>query len=346
MDLLDKLSVYGGHAATRLLAGLEKHEGSYLAEAHPGAVQADPGAPHRADEPFHISTSFILRGVKGDASARPSFNPRGMKNDGLETASAFLKVRRGVLGSYRSLEANRGLHATTAGEGFYRELKKQARECGIDLAGFTQVPEHLIFRGKHVLYPNAIVCAQEMKRSAIEQAPGAAAGMEALHVYGDLGEAMNRLAAFIRSEGIPCQASHPLGGLLLYPALAAKAGLGYFGRQGLLITPEFGVRQRLGVILTPLTDMPWGDSDEHSWILDFCDMCDLCLKRCPGQAIRRQAVPNVPGVSTSIDNMKCAPWFSLWLGCSICVKVCPFSRVPYERIKRAWEAREAASVLE
>ena len=44
--------------------------------------------------------------------------------------------------------------------------------------------------------------------------------------------------------------------------------------------------------------------------------------------------------------MKCAPWFSLWLGCSICVKVCPFSRLPYERIKRAWEEREAASVLE
>ncbi len=185
-----------------------------------------------------------------------------------------------------------------------------------------------------------------MKRSAIEQAPRAAAGMEALHVYADLGESMNRLAGFLRSRGIPCQVSHPLGGLLLYPALAAAAGLGYFGRQGLLITPEFGVRQRLGVILVPLEDMPWGDPEQHRWVLDFCDQCDLCRKRCPGGAIHPRAVPNAGETLTSIDNMKCAPWFSLWLGCSICVKVCPFSRLPYERIRRAWEKREASSVLE
>jgi epoxyqueuosine reductase len=346
MNAVDRFSLYGGHTATRLLAGLEKHEEGFLAERHPGAIEAPPDAPRRADEPFHQKTGFILRGVEADPSARPGFNPRGLKNDGLETASAFLKVRRGVLESYRSLRANQGLRATSAGEVFYTELKKQARDCGIDMIGFTRVPEHLIFRGKKVLYPNAVVCVQEMKRSAIEQAPGAAAGMEAMHVYADLGESMNRLAGFIRSRGVPCQASHPLGGLVLYPALAAQAGLGYFGRQGLLITPRFGVRQRLGVILTPLTDMPWGDPEEHRWVLDFCDQCDLCLKRCPGQAIYRKAVPNTPDVFTSIDNMRCTPWFSLWLGCSICVKVCPFSRVPYERIKQAYEKREAASVIE
>jgi epoxyqueuosine reductase len=346
MNIVDKLSVYGGHNATRLLAGLERHEHKYLTEPASRAIPATDDAPHRADEPFEQSAGFVLRGVRGDASARPSFNPGVMKEDSLETLSAFLKVRRGVLASYRSLKDNAGLGKTTAGEVFYKELKINARDYGIDLLGFTRVPAELIFRGKHVLYPNAIVCVQEMKRSAIETAPRAAAGMEALHVYADLGASMNRLAAFIRSRGIPCQASHPLGGLLLYPALAAKAGLGYFGRQGLLVTPRFGVRQRLGVILTPLEDMPWSDSDEHKWILDFCDLCNLCLKRCPGGAIHAQALPNTAEVRTSIDNMRCAPWFSLWLGCSICVKVCPFSRVPYERIRLAWEKREAASVLE
>lgn len=346
MNFMDKFSVYGGHTATRMLAGLEKHERSYLVEYAAQAIPAADDAPRRADEPFETSAGFILRGVRGDASARPSFSPRGLKEDGLETISAFLKVRRGVLESHRSLRDNAGLNATAAGEEFYRELNKNARDFGIDQVGFTRVPAELIFKGKHVLYSNAIVCVQEMKRSAIETAPEAAAGMEALHVYADLGAAMNRLAGFIRSRGVPCQASHPLGGLLLYPALAAKAGLGYFGRQGLLITPRFGVRQRLGVILTPLTDMPWSDSDEHNWILDFCDLCNLCLKRCPGGAIHAAARPNTAGVRTSIDNMRCAPWFSLWLGCSICVKVCPFSRVPYDRIRQAWEKREAVDVLE
>jgi len=135
-------------------------------------------------------------------------------------------------------------------------------------------------------------------------------------------------------------------GLILYTALAAKAGLGFFGRQGLIITPEFGERQRIGAILVPLENMPWSDSDEYKWVLDFCDKCNLCVKRCPGDVIYEEVKPSVPGVFTSTDNMKCVPYFSLWLGCSICVKVCPFSRKPYESIKQAFERKEAAQVIE
>lgn len=321
------------------------YERRYLKKNYATAIKASPESPLRADEPFDTRIIDVAGDTEKVGDDRSYVNINSLLDDGLQTMPVFLKIFRGIIRSYKSLQKNKGLNKSEAGPDFYMELRRRARDYGIDLLGFTSVPDNYIFRDKCILYPNAIVCAQEMKRADIETAPEMPASVETLRVYANLGQAMNRLAEYIRSQGIPCQVSHPMLGLVLYTALAAKAGLGYFGRQGLIITPEFGVRQRIGAILVPLEDMPWSDSEEHKWVLDFCDMCNLCIKRCPGKAICEKAELNVPGIFTSIDNKDCTPYFSLWLGCSICVKVCPFSRKPYDRIKRAFERKEAAEVM-
>jgi Pyruvate/2-oxoacid:ferredoxin oxidoreductase delta subunit len=322
------------------------YEKRYLIRICNNAIKASPHSPPRAEEPFDTRIIDVVGDTRKIGNDKSFVNLQSLLDDGLLTIPIFLKIHRGIRRSYKSLRENRGLNKRVAGPDFYMELKKRARDYGIDLLGFTHVPDNYIFKDKCILYPNAIVCAQEMKRADMETAPELPASVETLRVYANLGQAMNRLAEFIRSQGIPCQVSHPLMGLVLYTALAAKAGLGYFGRQGLIITPEFGVRQRIGTILVPLEDMPWSDSEEHQWVLDFCDICNLCIKRCPGDAIYEEVKTNVPGVFTSTDNMKCTPYFSLWLGCSICVKVCPFSRKPYDRIKQAYERKEVAEVIE
>ena len=116
--------------------------------------------------------------------------------------------------------------------------------------GFTEVPDTLIFKEKAVEYPYALVCIQEMEEGEIAKAPDLDAGEEVMRVYLSLGRAVNEMAAWIREEfQIPCQAVHPLGGLVNLPPLAAKAGLGWTGHNGLLITPEYGQRQRIAMIL-------------------------------------------------------------------------------------------------
>ena len=58
------------------------------------------------------------------------------------------------------------------------------------------------------------------------------------------------------------------------------AGLGWIGRNNLLVNPQFGSRHRL---VTILTDMPLEPDEE----LDRdCGTCMECLKTCPAQAIR------------------------------------------------------------
>jgi len=61
---------------------------------------------------------------------------------------------------------------------------------------------------------------------------------------------------------------------------AVAAGLGEIGYSKLLLTPQFGPRQRLAMLLTdaPLTPDPLFDGQ-------ICDRCMQCVRWCSGQAI-------------------------------------------------------------
>ncbi len=58
---------------------------------------------------------------------------------------------------------------------------------------------------------------------------------------------------------------------------AVAAGLGEFGKSGLLLTPEFGPRQRLCCVITSAPLKP----DELYSGQRLCDDCNLCVRACP-----------------------------------------------------------------
>lgn len=85
----------------------------------------------------------------------------------------------------------------------------------------------------------------EMDSIAIKNAPSVDTFRMVMSTYDKLGVTTNLLTEKLRKLGYQAQASHPLGGLVLYPPLAVQAGLGWIGRHGLLIPPQFGPRQRI-----------------------------------------------------------------------------------------------------
>lgn len=209
--------------------------------------------------------------------------------------------------------------------------------------GFTEVPQEIIFKNKAILFRYALVAIQEMAKDRIDTAPALDAGEEVLAVYNSLGVAVNDIARWLRkNHGVNCQANHPLGGLVNTVPLAVKAGMGWSGCNGLLITPEFGQRQRIAPIFIEAPIFKFTDSNEHSWIEEYCKRCHRCQKACPTGAILEEKIvhlkqiPGVGHVKTSIEREKCYPYFNETLGCSICIKVCPFSRGngTYERLKK------------
>lgn len=218
----------------------------------------------------------------------------------------------------------------------WNEITEKAHSLGIQLIGFAPVDENLIFEKDQTtkiksLYENAIVLGMEMNYDAIETAPDAPAGLEALHIYAELGIATNNLADFIRSKGYGAIACHPLGGPILYPAMAVKANMGEIGRQGLLITKKFGPRQRLSMIATNASPLP-EITDEDYKISEYCDKCRTCISMCPVNAILEEPIVHENGTISRIDCTKCFDYFYENVGCSICIKVCPFHKVGYDKL--------------
>ncbi len=231
-------------------------------------------------------------------------------------------------------------------EKIWNELQEYARNKWQVVIGFTPLPAQLVFKGKAVLFKFVLVCMQEMNKEEIDKAPALSAGSEVMHVYGTLGMAVNDIASWLREHhGIICQSNHPLGGLTDVSPLAAMAGLGWQGRSGLVITPEFGTRHRIAPIYLEEKLFKFTFTDEHRWVEDFCAVCGKCIKSCPVGAIYQEKkvsieeIPLIGETKTCIDRKKCFPLFNRTMGCSLCIKVCPFSQGKgvYDRLKQRYE---------
>ena len=229
------------------------------------------------------------------------------------------------------------------------QLEEYAKSLGVCSIGYTKLPRHLIFKERGVLHDNAIVLALEMDKDLMELAPTKKTQTMIMETYDSLGIASNKLTEFLRKKGFSSQAGHPLGGLVLYPPLAEKSGLGWHGAHGLLITPEHGPRVRLTAIYTNIENLPFFDESDnpHKWIEDFCLRCNRCVRKCPSWAIYEvnQSIEHESGLITHIDNEKCFPVFLEYFACSICIKECAFNRISYSTIKKSYEKKTAYLML-
>ena len=109
----------------------------------------------------------------------------------------------------------------------------------------------------------------------------------------------------------------------MFPPHAVAAGLGIIGKNGLVITPECGPRQRWAIISTD-AKIPVPTKRDSKPLEDYCRECDACITGCKGGATykvpkKRENAPNI----THIDRSKCIHSLINNNYCSYCLKVCP-----------------------
>jgi epoxyqueuosine reductase len=109
-------------------------------------------------------------------------------------------------------------------------------------------------------------------------------------------------------------------------ALAVRAGLGFIGKNHMLINPAIGSQIFLGEIITDIELTP-----DDPFVSD-CPGCEKCIRACPTGALRRDG---------SFDASKCNSYLTIEhkddiseelgakigdrvFGCDECVKVCPY----------------------
>jgi epoxyqueuosine reductase len=239
----------------------------------------------------------------------------------------------GINKSLKSLADNPVNPKTHAEHALIEEIKVLASQNGTSSIGFTKVSPGWVFQNKAIAFDNAIVFAMEMDKKRMNTAPSPSCMKTVMETYRDQGRLANKIASYLRKHGFGAHAGHPLMGLALYPPMAQKAGLGWIGLNGIIITPEHGPRVRLAAVFTSIENLPFNEGNDHTWIESYCTSCKVCIKKCPPQALYGEPVLHSNGRLTYVENELCFPYFSDYYGCSVCVKVCPFNHVPYDKLK-------------
>ncbi len=227
-------------------------------------------------------------------------------------------------------------------------VKQVARFYGADLVGICEIDKRWVYShyfdretGAYgpleISYKYAVVMGVEMQwDEGIAESPSSPASAATALAYSKMAELSSKVAQYIRMLGYDAV---PSGNDTTQSIpLAIDAGLGELGRMGLLLTPEFGARQRICKVYTSLPLVP--DQPIDFGIQQFCETCKLCASNCPVEAIpfgdrstETTSISNRNGILRWTVNVgKCFLFWlanqapgAAWNDCSNCVRACPWS---------------------
>jgi NAD-dependent dihydropyrimidine dehydrogenase PreA subunit len=212
------------------------------------------------------------------------------------------------------------------GEDISQKIKDKARELGYVEVGITAYDLHYEYQSRRGFnqYPHAICLAYEQDFEPTQTIPSVDAEIVHSSTYRTQAAAGLELANYIRSLGYHAQVIHSGDATGPMIPMHVNAGLGQLGACGYLLTPHAGSRNRLMMVTTDANvtyDKPV-DYGIHA----LCQVCQVCVNRCPGRALMRDKIWWRGIEKNKLYFKRCRPVMARYLGCGICMKVCPVQK--------------------
>ena len=218
-----------------------------------------------------------------------------------------------------------------------KSILKIINESGVDLYGFAFLGDIGVSKFQELKY--AISVAVKLEPSVVD---GITLGPteDYCEEYKKINLKLDTISSDLENEikrrghnalSIPASKrtdSLHLRGEFPHKTAATRAGLGWIGKNSLLVTRKYGPRVRLATILTdfPLDPAkPVGKS--------YCGKCRECVDTCPAGAIVGEKW--FPGLEREklVNVFRCDEWkkenyYAICEGrvCGICIAVCPFGK--------------------
>lgn len=223
------------------------------------------------------------------------------------------------------------------------ELKIYAKELGVDLFGVADLTEAhdfiFIQGGEHIAgFPRAISIGIRLLDAVVDELyrheePSAIYSYRGLYnsVNTNLDRAALLIAKRIQEAGYKAYAipasqtvnERKLEGAISHKLAANLAGLGWIGKNCLLITPKYGPRVRLATVLT---DAPLETGER---LTGDCEDCRECVDICPPKAFTGASFNPSEPRDVRFRAHLCRDYTQRRANligegiCSLCVYICP-----------------------
>ena len=207
-------------------------------------------------------------------------------------------------------------------------LRKALLESGADIIGFANIEDILEPEIAHLSRAVSIGVSKNLNESTVSLLNS----LKQIIVLILRKEGYRYLSIQADSDRIKNAFIAKLYPLFPHKIAATSAGLGWIGRNGLLINPEHGPRLSLATVLTdaPLkTDGPIEESR--------CGKCRLCVEHCPSEAITgKEWSRKKPYIElVKLQNCKSHKEDSKEIdgkpNCGLCINICPYGRKNFKR---------------
>jgi ferredoxin len=293
-------------------------------------LKSVPGIPTREKDVSFFSREQPLENMALEESASADWSRQQRNSHSPEVLEFFEEhqARMEPIVEWIQHSGNLEPTGTPSGADVTELIRQKARELGYGEVGFTRSDPHYVYQSRRRVMkgglPHAICLALEQDYNKTQSIPSMDAEDTHFGTYFSQGQLIVHLTDFIRSLGYKAQVSGPTWHYGPMIPMFVEAGLGQLGANGQLLSPHFGSRARLQIVYTNANVTH--DKPIDYGIHKFCQECQVCVNRCPGRALMPEKVWYRGVEKNKLAFKRCRPVMARYLGCGLCMKVCPIQR--------------------